>query len=138
MEIQPSSGKQGVRRIVIGASKPRWRTFEVITIRRKRGRGVFKMCRECKRPILPGENYYSDKLLSKNPYGWKTGWYRHQRTYHYGPYYDLLPRSRFYYHIICERCWRGERLDPHGKLTKFVDRAEPVGHKIIFSPFEAR
>ena len=129
-----------IRRVVIGTRiGGEWKTLEVITKRRARSaRRRIKLCHECRKPILPGDEYYSDKILGKFHWGWTTGWHTHRRGWHYGPYYGPLPRPRFHIHLVCEKCWRGEKLYSSGEYTKIIDRSKPPGLKTRIVPFKAR
>ena len=127
-----------IRRIVIGIAHGReWATEEVITKRRsRRARRKIKICRKCKQPIR-GE-YYSNRVRSKSYWGWTTGWHRHGRGRHYGSSFGVLPYPRMCIHLICENCWRGEKLHADGTLTKFIDLGKPAGMNVRIVPFRSR
>lgn len=129
-----------VRRIVkrVRTADGAWRIIEMITKRvARKVRRRFHICGECNRPIMPGMEYYSDRLPSKFLWGWHTGWHQHKRTSHYGPYFAPTRQRRFYTHNVCEKCWRGEKLNASGGTTKFIDRTES-GVKVFMIPFRTR
>lgn len=70
---------------------------EIVT---KRVSKIPKNCLECYRAIDYKEEYYEDKL------------------------FDFENRRRWNTHVICEKCWRGEKLSSEVKEVKYVLKSE--------------
>lgn len=115
-----NDGAERIKRVVIGYRlKEGWRTEEVITKRRARiPHHRLKICHECWEPIRNGQEYYSDRHWYGR--GCATPWGR-------------AWRGRVNYHIICERCYRGDPMSANGKLVKFYDK---LGRRAWVAPFK--